>query len=403
MLTRELRVGFKHLALMLAFVALAFTCLVACSSSESPSCHEGEVATFVELTDEGAAERYFDPDNLGFVVEDSSEPLVIDTYSRGYGGNVYVYDSEYLDMIFDYDSVTPEKLKQTVAINEGIPEKYKELVDTYIDRVVAVYPEADLRPFEFNLRTLKMFEVGSKDMILKGASVNTVACYIQSENCVYLMEGIDCKPGTWDYQVLFHELSHALRSMNHCESVEGKERKLRYSTSSYDNMNIIANEALNSLFAVSLFDYEERDIAYQLESNMVAVMIECMDDYTLADYVNHSTSYFYAKLDEANGNNNYAKWILKLMEAQRDDADDFQRNREQEVYYPLYDYVCKMWLMRYAELGLSEDGLNALVDELLERVMYDVPKENYRIDTQEFYRYAQAHYDRKKGFVQKSL
>ena len=70
----------------------------------------------------------------------------------------------------------------------------------------------------------------------------------------------------------------------------------------------------------------------------------------------------------------------------------FERwDRPQSIYYPLYDYICKMWLDKNARPGMDASDLDALVADLLERVLYDVPEE-YCIDTDEFTRYAQGYY-----------
>ena len=102
-------------------------------------------------------------------------------------------------------------------------------------------------------------------------------------------------------------------------------------------------------------------------------MIECLDDYTLSDYINHSLSYFAHKLDVQNGDNNFAMTIFRLIEEQRTDYFDNRYEREQETYYPIYDYLCKMYLNRYAKGGESEDKINQLIQELIERDTYDVP------------------------------
>lgn len=50
--------------------------------------------------------------------------------------------------------------------------------------------------------------------------------------------------------------------------------KLRILSSSAENDLTAGDECLNSLFAISLFDYEETDIAYQFQSNMYQIMID---------------------------------------------------------------------------------------------------------------------------------
>ena len=347
--------------------------------------------------DEIEAQREAEFMELGFSVEDSSEDLVVDTYSDLFSGKeLYVYDSAYLDKYFEYPSIDVEEVKQTLAANQKIPEKYKETISYFIDRVHELYPSTDLRPFELNLRTLEVVEVDEWDMSTTTLSLAAYACYVRTENRIYLPQDTTFEPGTWEWQVIIHELSHALRSVDHDEVEDDRGIHFRYLLSSPDYSNEIAAEALNSLFAVSLLEYEERDIAYQLQSNMVDVMLDCMDNYSLADYPNHSYSYFLSKLDETNGDHNYAASIFKLMEAQRKDWQEERWDRPQSTYYPLYHYVCKMWLDANARAGMTETELEALVAELLERVMYDVPEE-YHIDTDEFSRYAQSYYEERFG------
>ena len=70
---------------------------------------------------------------------------------------------------------------------------------------------------------------------------------------------------------------------------------------------------------------------------------------------------------------------------------DEDYEREQETYYPIYDYVCRLYLDRNGGAETDEAGREALVEELLEKVTYDVP-EDHPLDTEEFYRYARDVY-----------
>lgn len=333
---------------------------------------------------------------LDFKVEDSDEDLAVDTYRESSTGMLNVFDSAYLDKYFDYPSLSVDDVKRTLEANQNIPDRHKATIGYFIDRVHTLYPGTDLRPFEFNLRTLEVVEVDEWHMGMASLNSDAYACYNRVENRIYLPQDKVFEPGGWDWQVIIHELSHALRTVDYDEDRSYWEGSFRYLITSPDHSNEIGVEALNSLFAVSLLEYEERDIAYQLQSNMVGVMLECMDNYTLADYPNHSYSYFLSKLDEVNGDHNYAESVLRLMEAQRDDWAEERWERPQKTYYPLYDYICKMWLNKHAEPGMSEDELDALVDTLVERVMFDVP-EKYHIDTKEFSRYAQSYYAKRFG------
>lgn len=80
-----------------------------------------------------------------------------------------------------------------------------------------------------------------------------------------------------------------------------------------------------------------------------------------------------------------------MIEAQYDDYHSDKIERTQDIYYPIYDYLCKMYLDKYAAADMSEDSLTSLIDELVERVIFDIPEE-YNVETEEFYRFGQTYY-----------
>ena len=327
-------------------------------------------------------------EELDFTVVDLGEPLEVDTYddfTLGSKRYLSIYDADYYGLFFDQPSVSVEQCINDIDANPAIGEQYKNLLRSFVISLAEKYPDADLRPFDLNLKTLKVVECEPFDLALHAVSIDAYGCYVQAENTIYVPIDYEYRPGTWEYQVIMHEFGHAARTVNY----EDEQTSLSINLGA--GSCVIPEEALNSVFTVSLFDYEERDIAYQLQSNMFLVMLDCMDNYSLSDYINHSLSYFAHKLDEQNGNTNYAMGILRLIEEQRSDWANDDYEREQAVYYPIYHYLTKMYLDKYAEPGMSAEELRAVVDGLLEIVMFDVP-EDYHIDTEEFYRYAEEYY-----------
>ena len=153
---------------------------------------------------------------------------------------------------------------------------------------------------------------------------------------------------------------------------------------------IVIDEALNSLFTVSLFDYEEPDIAYQFQSNLFQILLECLDGVDAGDYLNHSIAWFAHAFDLENGNNNYAMNLFRLIQAQFDDYHSDETHRPQSVYYPIYDYATKMYLDQYGTANMSPEAKRALVQQMLDRLLFDVPEE-YEIDTEEFFRFAESY------------
>jgi len=321
-----------------------------------------------------------DPNELGFEVADGAEPLEIETYlGSDWLKYYYVYDSEYLHLIFGDEKITGDDVKRVVKNNPGIGDKYEDFVLGFIDDFVSTWPEADLRVMHHNFKTLEIIECNEQEMMLASLSTTAYGCYVRSENHIYIMEGELPGKKTWDYQVIYHELCHAARTLD--GEIDGI--KVGYTTGLYF-LYVTCDEALNSLFAVSLFDYDEPDVAYQLQSNYYGALIDSMPNYSLGDYMNHSGSYFASKLDELTGHTNYASVMIQLMEAWFDDYHDDEICRPQEVYYPLYDYVSQVYYLDRVTADMTYDEAQTVANELWYRLSYDVPLE-YELDEGYFY------------------
>lgn len=329
--------------------------------------------------------QYLSSANDNLSLNDNSteekEDLVVDTYLESDQLNyLFVYDMDYIDKVFDYANPSAEQLKEVVKNNQNISSDFKDLLYEYCDAVCDKYPDIDLRTFYENLKTLEVVECTDSELVGKTLSTDSYGCYVRTENKIYVKKDYKYEKGTWPYQVIFHEFSHCLRVGNW--NIDGK--KINVQVEGQNFSNTITAESLNSLFAVSLFDYDELDIAYQLQSNYHKVMIDCMDNYKLDDYVQHSLSYYANKLDECNGDENYATVILELIQMQYDDFHSTSINLEQSEYYPIYDYVSDMYYNKYLTSDMSYDDAVKLTDDLVSKILYDVP-EDYNIDVSHFY------------------
>ena len=189
-----------------------------------------------------------------------------------------------------------------------------------------------------------------------------------------------------------HEIAHSVRN----GIIENGDKDVRVSPMGKALSLVTVEEALNSVFTVSLFDYEEKDIAYQLQSNYCTVMLECLDNYDLSDYVNHSLSYYAKKLDEHNGHNNYATTLFALIDAQYKDFHNDEISVSQDEYYPIYDYIANMYYNKYITNEMSYNDARMVADSLIEKILYDVP-EDYNIDFNRFYEYLDS-YCMMRGF-----
>lgn len=334
-------------------------------------------------TEDGSTTIDISGQDAQYGLEDSDENFEVETYLESDWLNyLYIYDMDYLDKALDYDTVTVAQIHDAIDNNPKINDKFATLMHSYVDDVAEKQPDAELRVLYENLKTLEVVECDKDDLMLATLSVDSAGCYVRTENKIYVLKDYEYKEGTWEYQVIYHELSHVLRT----GTWDNDDEDIRVQCEGLTVSGVTTSEALNSLFAVSLFDYDEKDIAYQLQSNYYKVMIENMDNYKLSDYVNHSLSYFVKKLDEQNGNNNYAKGLLELIETQYKDYHDDSFEAEQEEYYPIYDYIAKMYYAKHIASDMTYSDAENVTAQLLDEIMFDVPEE-YHIDTNHFYDY----------------
>lgn len=325
-------------------------------------------------------------DNMDEVDEEEDE-LEVDTYialpdaTRKKYRRILIFDSEYLDMVLDYDTVSLEDLKKVINSNSKISATFKPLLYEYCEAVTKK-EGVELRVLYENLKTLEVVECSQGELLAHTLSFDSYGCYIRTENKIYVLKNHEYKKGTWDYQVIFHELSHALRTG--MWDIDGTDVRVQVEGFNYDNT--ITAEALNSIFTVNLFDYKERDVAYQLQSNYHQVFLECMDNYDIVDYTKHPLSYYAKKLDEFTGKDNYATVMFELIDMQYKDFHSTSIETEQSSYYPLYDYIMEMYFKKYITSNMSYEDAVRVKDELLDKILYDVPEE-YNIDTNYFQEY----------------
>ena len=315
-------------------------------------------------------------------IKDVPDEFVLDTYVESKRLNyTYVYDMDYIDKVINFEPKTEQEFIEVINNNKDISDHFRPLLLEYVHKVFEKYPNVELRPFYQNLKRLKVVECTDEELLKHTHFIDSYGCYVRTENTIYVQKDHEYKPGTWDYQVIFHELSHCLRTSDYKDE---NNRHIKIQSEGLNYWDVINTEALNSLFTVDLFDYEERDIAYQLQSNYHDIMIECMDNYDLSDYVNHSLSYYAQQLDEFNGDDNYATTILSLIEAQYNDFHSYRTHAEQSEFYPIYDYISNMYFKTHINPSMSYEKAKQLTDQLIERITYDVPDE-YNIDTNRFY------------------
>lgn len=300
----------------------------------------------------------------------------VDTYLSSETFNyLYIYDMDYANMYFKYEKPTYRDFEKLVNRNRKISKTYKKLILEYIDSLLKNQPNVETRVLYENLKTLQVVECDNRSLLGHTLSRDSYGCYVRDENKIYVLKDNEYKKGTWSYQVIYHELSHCLRTGKY----KNKKQDVQFKCEGKNFYNLVTAEALNSIFTVSLFDYEEKEIAYQLQSNYFKVMIECMDNYQIGDYINHSLSYFVNKLDEFNKEKDNAAVILNLMQLQYDQYHNHGILVSTNQFYPIYDYLIKMYVKKYYKKNMSSKEIEQLINKFIEKITYDVPI-NYNID-----------------------
>lgn len=286
------------------------------------------------------------------------------------------YDSSEYDELFHKkkEDVTYDTIREDIRNNPNIPDKFKELYITLANNLEKLFPTLDLRVWDHNLQTIKILEVDPIDMKFKAISYSASACYRKDENVIYTVKGYDYVPGTWDYQVIMHEMCHPIKGT----MIQDGKNKINVNFNTTSGHGVVIEEAMNSIFSVRSYDSEERDIAYQLQSNMVGIMLECMDNYTLQDYIEHDIRYFESKLNEHNGDDQAIR-IVGLIELQYHDYHNDRIKVEQTQFHEVYDYIARMYYRKYIKPGMSYEQALEVHRAFIDKISFDVPQE-YELD-----------------------
>ena len=299
-----------------------------------------------------------------------------------------VFESSALPVLLKKTGVTEQECIDAINNNKEISSRFKKHFIDFTHRIAEKYPQADLSILYNNLGSLQIKELSKRDYLIKSLSADSYGCYRMSENAIYIPEGTVYKEGEWGFQVLIHEFCHACRISWWNDEETGSKNRLTFQASGedvpYANRTIL-EESMNSAFSCSLLNYYEKDIAYQLPSNYLRIMLECMDNYTLDDYINHSDMYFLRRLDEYTGYTNYADVMWRLITLQRYDGLSDDIDIPAEEYRPIYDYICKMYYNKYITADMDASQRKLVADELVEKAFFDVDAAQYKTDADYFY------------------
>jgi len=311
---------------------------------------------------------------IDFEIKDGDEPLEVIAVLGKDPNTTYqlfetIYDQEYLGDVLSTDYASVDQCIEKLNASDKIDENFKGYFTTFLKAIDEKYPGTNMAILYDNLDTLGVEVLSAWDYPLKAISTNSLGVYRTDENMIYIPEGTDYTQKTFGYQVLVHEFCHAMRIRT--SKKDGMDYYARFTSST--EMSLLG-ECMNSVYSCSLLPYYEWDIAYQMPSNYLRIMIECMDNYDLSEYMSRGDTYFLSKLDEYNGDVNYAYTMWKLINLQRADSvgEGLQIEREESRY--IYDYLAKMYFGKYITVETTDEEALQVLEDLKYKTFYDAPE-----------------------------
>lgn len=344
---------------------LTFTVLQACGINPDDKAYAYDISYTNESELDSVTQQRLN-EYYATVEKDSNN--FVERSIDSHGTLVYVNDSLGLNEVFGNtkEDVTYDDIRGLIK-ELNVPDGYKDIYLTLADNLEKQYPHMDLRIWKQNLLTLSIEE--KSDTVLKGMGID-YAAYDMYSNIIYMQDDYDYVPGTLEYQIIVHEFTHPIRSASF--KMNDKNYVCRFSKNFFNYK--VVDEAMTSILSLRSYDPDETHIGYAFQSHMLEIMIECMDNYKMDDYINEDISYFINKLNETNGDKEAIR-MLNLMQLNRDDVTNSAIYFEQDQFYDLYDYVARMYYRKHINSNMSSEEIKAVKDELVTRIITDVPEE----------------------------
>ncbi len=296
---------------------------------------------------------------------------------------IYVRDAKSYQQIYGYSNVTIEQIKSALDSNPNINKAYKDFILQYVIDWSNLYPGSDFSTFYHNLPSLEIRICTKDEMARHTLDTTSVACYIKSENVIYVLDEINLNKESEDYIEFTHELTHSAKNAEF-EREDGYHIKVGF----YDDMNMgmYIEEALITDFCYELQGLGKKSKYYTLQSSYFRIILDAID-YDGADFMNHSVNYLIEKMDEYMDDEQYAYHIISLIDAEAALRYTPQIEPEFEDFFELYQYITRMYVKNNITSDMSYDEAMAKYDDLVSEITYRFDKMAipYNIDLNIFY------------------
>lgn len=297
-----------------------------------------------------------------------------------WGLNLNIADSGGYSAVFDFDKPTLNDLDDVIDSNNNIDIKYKSFIKDYVRQWLELWPDSDFSVLYYNLRDLEIQECTPEEIYRIALSDKTVACYRNGENKIYVREGLDLNDrSSDDYIVLSHELTHPARTLT---ISEGKNDYIFWSyvlDISYEG-GCMYDEAVITNLIYEMQGDGRRSTYYTVPCSYYRIIMDCTG-YDGTDYMNHSSNYLAKRMGEFMGDECYAYYIMELIGYRFKEKTSGYMSYEIEDYSPLYEYITRMYMMKYLTEEMTAAEAEAVFDDFTEEMAWNI--ENLTVEYEE--------------------
>ena len=293
-----------------------------------------------------------------------------DYQSSEYLNYEFARDSKSYEKIFGFSKPTLQDLNNVIDSNSNLDAKYKTFLKEFANDWLTLYPNSDMSVFYHNLKTLKVEELSSEQIMMTAMSSGVAACYVGSENKICLNKEANVfDKSSNDYVVFVHEILHSARGTK--SEIDGKSVRIGFSETL--DYGLYEDEALVTYFALQLQGMNNKAIYYSLQSSYFRQLMPLVD-YDGNDYMNHSVNYFEEKIQEAfdkNGIEMDALHYLNLMDSQALAHYKASSNPDYSDFSELYKVQVQLYGLQHLNSDMSYEETEQEFDTFWEDITYN--------------------------------
>lgn len=258
-------------------------------------------------------------------------------------------DVKPLREILGYGDITVEMIAQVCEENEQIPDKYKKIIVEYATTMLQKYPDIDFQILYHNLHDLVVSEKTSQEIQMAAVGSDVLACYLNSKNEILVRDDIVLDKDNDGFIVFTHELTHAAR--RRAKETQGEKIKAAFN-SEYD-YGAYVEEGIACNIAYELQGDGLKSNYYPVQSSYLRIILNCLPNYTYADFFNHSVNYLAEQMDAFMGHDKIAYHMLALIDSEAKNRYESYQATKYSDYAELHAYICAMYLKAHLTSDMS--------------------------------------------------